>query len=73
MLELLYEALNSPLGIIVETNDVQRLRAKLYPLRAADPALACLSFVESRTHPNQLYLVRKPDEVAAAETYTPSA
>lgn len=60
--ELLYEALASPLGLIIETNDPTALRAKLYQLRKTDPAFECLSFVTSRTNPTtQLWIVRKPE------------
>lgn len=60
-LELLYRALNtSERGIIVETNSVERLRAKLYEARKADPDLAVLSFTVSPTAPEtQLWIVKR--------------
>jgi hypothetical protein len=60
LLELLYEAYRSELGIIVQTNDPERLRQKLYAERKKDPDLACLSFRISPTSPeNQLFIVKK--------------
>ena len=61
-LNLLYEALGTPLGIVVETNDPERLRQKLYALRkqANDPMLEALSFVISPTVPgSQVWLVKR--------------
>lgn len=60
LLELLYEAYRSELGIIVETNDPERLRQKLYAERKKDPDLACLGFRISPTSPEtQLFIVKK--------------
>lgn len=59
MLELLYEALNSKFGIVVRTNDVERLRQQLYNVRKQDPDLAILSFLVSRTAPNsELWILK---------------
>ena len=60
LIDLLYQALNSEKGICVETDDPNRLRQKLYAERKKDEALACLSFVTSRTQPDsQLWIVKK--------------
>jgi hypothetical protein len=60
LLELLYEAYRSELGIIVQTNDPERLRQKLYAERKKDPDLACLSFRISPTSPEtELFIVKK--------------
>lgn len=59
---LLYRAMTSPYGIVVESNDPERLRQKLYPLRKAQPDFAPLSFVTSPMNPNELWILRKPDE-----------
>lgn len=68
LLDLLYQALNSRLGLVVETNNPVLLKGKLYNLMRQDPALSCLSLLTSRTHPDtQIIILRKPDE--AAETY----
>lgn len=60
-LEYLYDALRSPRGIVLRTNDVERLRAKLYATRkeTLDPDLEVLSFIPSPTDPSELWLVRK--------------
>jgi len=61
---LLYRALTTPLGIVVEcheTDGPQRLRMKLYPLRKAQPEFDPLSFVLSPMNPTQLWIVRKPN------------
>ena len=72
LLELLYAALHSPLGIIVETSDPVACKARLYPLRASDPALAALSFLVSPTAPTtSFWIVKKgnSDEAAPDESY----
>ena len=61
MLELLYEALHSEYGVIVQTNDPERLRQKLYPLRKEHEELLCLSFVISPTNPqSDLWILKRP-------------
>lgn len=63
LIELLYEAFNSELGIVVETSDLSLLRQKLYAMRKEDEAFQCLSLVQSRTHPNsQLWIVKRPEK-----------
>jgi hypothetical protein len=66
MIELLYEALNSPLGVIVESSNVEAVKARLYNLRRQDPALACLSLLTSPTNPTgEIWIVKnetRPDE-----------
>ena len=58
--ELLYEALGEPHGIIVETNDVATLRARLYAAKKQDPDLECLSLVPSPTSPDtELWIVKR--------------
>ena len=59
---LLYRAMTSPLGVVVESTSPDRLRQKLYPLRKAQPDFAKLSFVLSPINPNQLWILRKPDD-----------
>lgn len=56
--ELLYEAIASPCGICVETDSAERLRQKLYPIRKADPDLACLSFVISPLNGKDLWIIK---------------
>lgn len=63
--ELLYEALNTEFGLIVTTNEPDRLKQKLYAIRKEDPALGVLSLVTSPTAPaGEIWIVRKetPDE-----------
>lgn len=58
LLELLYTALHEEFGIVVETDDAERLRQRLYPLRKEDESLSVLSFVISPTSANQLWIIR---------------
>jgi hypothetical protein len=64
-LNTLYEALGTPLGVVVQTDNPEKLRAKLYRLRdgADDPMLKELSIVISPTMPqSQVWIVkRKPN------------
>ena len=68
MIALLYNALHSPFGIVFQTNDPERAKARFYSTRAklADPKLDCLSLVQSPTDPSQLWIVKKEskDETA---------
>lgn len=63
LLEKLYDALRAPIGIVVETEDPERLRQKLYALRKerqdADPQLRVLSFMISPTNPgSELWILK---------------
>jgi hypothetical protein len=60
MIELLYAALHEPYGLIIETDDFVLFRQKLYAVRSglADLDLEKLSFVQSPTEPNQLWIVK---------------
>lgn len=61
MLELLYAALNSPLGVSVSTNDANRLRMELYALRAKSEdraRLAILSFCLAPDGTGALWIVK---------------
>jgi len=66
VIELLYAALASPNGIIVETSSVERLRQKLYTARRElnDEALEALSLVPSPTNECELWIVRRPQREA---------
>lgn len=63
LLERMYDALRTPLGIVLETEDPDRLRQRLYALRrereASDPQLRTLAFVLSPTNPNHLLVLRR--------------
>lgn len=59
LLELLYAALASPLGVVVETSDPVTCKAKLYELRKQDPAFERLSFLVSPTAPTTSFWIVK--------------
>ena len=61
-LNTLYEALGTPLGIVIQTDNPERTRQKLYRLRdqSDDPMLKELSIVISPTMPqSQVWLVKR--------------
>ena len=63
LIDLLYQAFNAEKGVIVETNDPEKLRQKLYAERKKDPDLACLTISLSRVSPaNRLIIWKKPNE-----------
>lgn len=57
----LYDALAQPKGLVILTDDPERLRQKLYEIRRANaPTFDDISFVISPTNPSdQLWLVKK--------------
>lgn len=57
--ELLYEALRTPLGTVIETEDPERLRQKLYAVRKESEDFAQLSFVISPINGLDLWIVNK--------------
>ena len=57
-----YEALGTPLGIVIATDNPERFRAKLYALRkeANDPMLDSISVVISPSSPgSHVWLVKR--------------
>lgn len=63
-LDLLYSAIDSPIGVLVETNNVERLQARLYKVRRdhveSDPRLANISLKPSPISPTtQLWIINK--------------
>ena len=57
---LLTEACQHPLGVLVATNDPNRLRQRLYALRKGCPEFAHLSFVVPVSDPNgTLFIIVK--------------
>lgn len=59
---MLFQALESPLGIEVESNKPEQLRQKLYALRKTDTLFDPLAFVISPTKPEtHLWIVKKPE------------
>lgn len=61
LLEKMYDALRTPLGIILSTEDPERLRQKLYTLKKERPELSRLSFIISPTNPGrELWILARP-------------
>lgn len=61
LLELLYAAVHSERGVVVETDDAEFLRQKLYKLRSEDPAFASLSFIISPINKFDLWIIKVPN------------
>jgi len=59
LLELLYDAVRTPFGSVIETNNAERLRQRLYPLRNKDESLAVLSFVISPINGKDLWILNR--------------
>lgn len=57
--ELLYNALRSRFGIVIETDDAQFLRQKLYAARRENEDFKPLSFVISPMNGLDLWIVNK--------------
>ena len=57
--ELLYDALCSPFGLIVQTESAERLRQRLYTLRKESADLSPLSFVISPMNGSDLWILNK--------------
>ena len=51
--------METPLGIIVKTDNVTLLRQKLYAARKSDPVFAPISLVPSPVNPDELWIVNK--------------
>jgi hypothetical protein len=64
MLELWYQALAEPIGLVIETNNPDRYKARLYRAReeSGDPALKALSIVQSPTTPNQIWIIKNRND-----------
>jgi len=60
MIEHLYSALHARLGVVIQTDNPERLRQKLYAIRreTMDQDLSILSFIISPTDPTQLWIVK---------------
>lgn len=80
-LEFLYQALASPLGVVIAVSDAQKALQRLYQARAAaqDEALAGLQFRRSPIAPDtEIWIIKaKPDgaqdQNPAGETEEPSS
>lgn len=57
--ELLYDALRTPFGTVIQTEDPERLRQKLYGIRRECEDFAALSFVISPINGLDLWIVNK--------------
>jgi len=57
--ELLYDATRSPLGIVLETNDPERLRQRLYAIRKDNPDFEALSFLISPFNSRDLWVLNR--------------
>lgn len=73
LLEILYEALHSELGVVVECFDTppETVRARLYALRKGNEELQALSFAPSPTNSSQLFILKK--DISNDEAPTPYA
>lgn len=62
LVEIWYQALQSSIGIEVQTSDAHKVRQKLYLVRdkLQDEDLASLSICESPFDPTRLWIVKKP-------------
>jgi hypothetical protein len=65
LIELLYAAYHAERGIVVETNDAERLRQKLYPLRKENPDFDSLAFVISPLNGMDLWIINQPKETVS--------
>jgi len=67
--EILYEALHSTAGVLVETNNPPALRAKLYAARRANADFAPLSIHLSPLDPNgALFVVKGTSDAPQSES-----
>lgn len=58
--ELLYQALRSPRGLIVKTDNVRSLKQRLYAARKSDEELKAITLSTSPNDPDgELWLVKK--------------
>lgn len=59
VLERLHQALHSPHGVAIQTNDTKRLMALVYKVRKEDPAFECLSVTLSPISPEtELWIIK---------------
>jgi len=58
-IEILFAALNAEFGVVVESEDVERLKQRLSVARAKDPQFAVLSICTSPFAPtSQIWIVK---------------
>lgn len=62
--ELLYQALASPFGIVVQASPLERVRQVFYRARKEDPEFERIAILQSPLSPtDQLWLVKKVPDV----------
>lgn len=70
-IEALYEALASPLGIIISTTDVEAMKRRLYALRKEHPEFDGISILTSVTNPaTELWIVKRHGQAEHQQTHT---
>lgn len=58
--EVLYEALNHELGLVISVEHPEAFRQKLYTVMRNDPALNCFTITRSREKPmSELLIIKK--------------
>ena len=57
--EILYDATRSALGLVIETDDAERLRQKLYAIRRGTSDFDNLSFIISPINGVDLWILNK--------------
>lgn len=67
LVEVMYAAVHSEHGVVIETNDAERLRQKLYPLRKENPDFEPLAFVISPLNGIDLWIIKQPKETINGE------
>lgn len=58
-LEVLYEALRADIGLVIATEDAERLRQRLYAIRRDQPEFKSLAFIISPMNGADLWIVKK--------------
>jgi hypothetical protein len=58
-LEILYDATRARIGLVVETDNAERLRQRLYAARKDSPDLTNLSFIISPMNGSDLWIINK--------------
>lgn len=61
LIDILYQALNAKIGVVVRTSEPEKLRQKLYAERRKDPdTFANLAIMLSRTSPeSEIWVMKK--------------
>ena len=59
LMSLLYQAQAHPRGIVIESDDVERVRQKLYALMRDNEIFSSLSLIPSPLNPRELLIIQK--------------